>query len=229
MIRSGHLIHAIVMHEIKLIRSTGNHLSANLFFLVLYNLIFSFFLNSVLWNSSLLEIVIYMLGVLITYIMSIERYFAHSMTSGMIEFYLMLDKVVLSVVFLVRCILHWIIYGVTTAIISLPVFLFLYNTPTSTCYVIIISITSFSLLLSLLGGCLYNLAIRLPYKGSILSVILFPSYLPILLISISTIESAVNKTLHITSTIQLWISACLFCSILGCYMTYYALKYSIDY
>lgn len=222
-------LNKILRYEFKLARASGNHLSANLFFLVLYNIVFAFFLNSMVWNSSLLEILIYWVGVLVTYFMSIERYFSSSYRDGVIEFYLTLPRNAINIIFFTKCCVHWLIYGTTSGLIAYPIFVWCYGASTFIASVISTSVILASLLFSILGGISYNLAIRLPYKSTILSVILFPIYFPILLISINIIELSLTNELNIVSSFGLWIASITFCTLLGCVMNFYSLKYSIDY
>lgn len=214
-------------YEFKTANSTGNHPLGAILFFVIGNSIISFFLSNKMWFDINLIMSFPWIIFLITYILSLEKYFSNSLDSQTILFYYTFPSTQIKLLFLIKSLFHWMSYGIPISLISLPIQIIFYNIALKEAFVSFIFLNMYSCIFSFLGVLGYSICYRLKYKGSLLPIILLPFYFPFLIIGIYSISSFFSGGL-LLSYIGLWFGLTLIVSICSIWFSYSAIFYSLE-
>ncbi len=118
------------------------------------------------------------------------RLFAADFEDGSLE-QMILAPQPLALSAMAEVIAHWLLSGVTLALVS-PVFAAMLNLPSSAFPVLVLSLLLGTLCLSLIGAIGAALTVGLRRGGMLLSLLIIPLYVPILIFGVGAVGEAAN-------------------------------------
>ncbi len=118
------------------------------------------------------------------------RLFAADFEDGSLE-QMVLAPQSLALSAMAEVIAHWLLSGVTLALVS-PIFAAMLNMPTNAIGTLVISLILGSLCLSLIGAIGAALTVGLRRGGMLLSLLIIPLYVPVLVFGVGAVEEAAN-------------------------------------
>ena len=162
---------------------------------------------SILWNSFFVAL-----------ILSIDLFFFKDYTNKSINNIKLRPKI-LPLYFLSKAFSHWII-NTFPIVLNIPMFLILLNINLDLIYIILPVFIVSSASLSLLGLLSSVLISSLKQKGTLISFIIMPVYIPNLIFSIDVINQYINNSSFIHSSLFLAINLLLFIIVIPIISTY---------
>ncbi len=127
---------------------------------------------------------------LLAAMLSFDRLFQDDVNDGSFDL-LALTPAPLELVVLAKTLAHWLTTGVPL-IIAAPVLALLMNLPTDGFFVLILSLTLGTPILSLIGAIGAALTVGARRAGVLLSILVIPLVIPVLIFGVSAIEAAVT-------------------------------------
>lgn len=142
-------------------------------------------------------------AVTLSTLLSLEKLFRADFKQGVLEQYLF-SPIPLSLLILIKILLHWLATGLPLLLITPLMALFL-NIPLSLLPLLLLTLAVGTQILSALGSLGALLTVGLPRAGILLSVLLLPLYLPTLLLAMSVLASQVEGHSTLGSLSWLWV------------------------
>lgn len=211
-------------YELQISYSNGNNFIASVFFNLMLNAFFSFLLKTYLWIDIILPISFLWISMIVTYLLSLDKYYSTSLEKKLLYFYYTnLTSLKIRIIFLIKILIHWIIYGFSTSLISFFISLFLYDVNFTNSIKLFLIFVLYTISLSFIGFLIYSICYKLKYKYSILPILLFPLYMPLALLAINT--HALDSLLDY---FQIWIGLNLILTMMSMWLSYYAFIYSLE-
>lgn len=214
-----------ISYELKTSYLNGNNFIITTFFYFMFNAFVSFFLKGYIWIDIILPLTFLWISMLITYLLSFDRYFSTTLEREQLNFYYTyLLSFTVRMVFFIKIVVHWIIYGSSISICSFFISQFFYDFNYIQSVQIFLIFILYTFSSSLIGFLVFSICYRLKYKSSILSILLFPLYIPLTLFGITTffsMDSFINY-------FQIWFGLNLILVIITMWLSYYAFLYSME-
>lgn len=131
------------------------------------------------------------IAALLATVLSLETLFRSDFEDGTLEQFIISGHP-LTLISLAKIVAHWLVAGLPIVLLS-PLLALWMNLPTESLSVMVVTLTLGTPILSLIGSIGVGLTISLKRGGQLLSLLVFPLYVPILIIATAAVMAAADS------------------------------------